>query len=62
MTHSLTHYDVIVAPVITEKATIASELNRMTFKVHRDATKPPDQSGDRGFVQCQGRGRQHAGP
>ena len=40
MSHTLTHYDVIVAPVITEKATIASEMNRVTFRVHRDATKP----------------------
>ena len=34
------HYDVILAPVITEKATIASEHNKVTFKVHPDATKP----------------------
>ena len=34
------HYDVIVAPVITEKATIASELNKVVFKVRKDATKP----------------------
>ena len=34
------HYDVIVAPVITEKATIASEHNKVVFKVRRDATKP----------------------
>ena len=34
------HYDVIVAPVITEKATIASEFNKVVFKVRRDATKP----------------------
>ena len=40
MSHALSHYDVIVAPIITEKATMASELNRVTFKVHRDATKP----------------------
>lgn len=40
MSHALTHYDVIQSPIITEKATIASELNRITFKVHRDATKP----------------------
>ena len=33
-------YDVILSPVITEKATIASEMNRVTFRVHRDATKP----------------------
>ena len=34
------HYDVIVAPIITEKATIASENNQFVFKVRRDATKP----------------------
>ena len=34
------HYDVIVAPVVTEKATMASEYNKVTFKVRRDATKP----------------------
>ena len=39
MSHALTHYDVILSPIITEKATIASELNRVTFKVHRDANK-----------------------
>ncbi|RDV05412.1 MULTISPECIES: 50S ribosomal protein L23 [Hyphomicrobiales] len=34
------HYDVILSPVITEKATMASEFNKVTFKVRRDATKP----------------------
>jgi large subunit ribosomal protein L23 len=34
------HYDVIVSPVITEKATIASEHNKVVFKVRRNATKP----------------------
>jgi large subunit ribosomal protein L23 len=34
------HYDVIVAPVITEKATMASEYNKVMFKVRKDATKP----------------------
>ncbi|APF37870.1 Ribosomal protein L23 [Chelatococcus sambhunathii] len=34
------HYDVIVAPVITEKATSASEQNKVVFKVARTATKP----------------------
>ncbi|WP_374306605.1 50S ribosomal protein L23 [Methylocella sp.] len=34
------HYDVIVAPVITEKATLASEANQVIFKVRRNATKP----------------------
>ena len=34
------HYDVLVAPVITEKATTASEHNKVVFKVARTATKP----------------------
>jgi large subunit ribosomal protein L23 len=33
-------YDVIVSPVVTEKATSASEHNQVVFKVRRDATKP----------------------
>ena len=34
------HYDVIVSPVITEKATALSEQNKVVFKVRLDATKP----------------------
>ena len=34
------HYDVIVAPHITEKATLLSENNAVVFKVAKDATKP----------------------
>ena len=34
------HYDVIVSPVITEKATALSEQNKVVFKVKSDATKP----------------------
>lgn len=34
------HYDVIVKPIITEKATMASEANAVVFQVARDATKP----------------------
>ena len=34
------HYDVILAPHITEKATLASENNAVVFKVAGDATKP----------------------
>ena len=34
------HYDVIISPVITEKATIASEQNKVTFRVAPHATKP----------------------
>ena len=34
------HYDVIVAPHITEKSTLLSEQNAVVFKVAKDATKP----------------------
>jgi large subunit ribosomal protein L23 len=34
------HYDVIVSPVITEKATLVSEHNQVVFKVASTATKP----------------------
>ncbi len=34
------HYDVIVAPHITEKSTLLSEHNATVFKVAGDATKP----------------------
>ena len=34
------HYDVIIAPVITEKATLASERNQVIFRVANNATKP----------------------
>lgn len=33
-------YDVIVSPVITEKATNGSQHNQVTFRVHKDSTKP----------------------
>jgi large subunit ribosomal protein L23 len=33
------HYDTILAPVITEKATVLSEQNKVVFKVAMDATK-----------------------
>jgi large subunit ribosomal protein L23 len=36
----LRHYDVIVSPIITEKATIASENNQVVFRVAKDASKP----------------------
>jgi len=34
------HYDVIVAPHITEKATLLSEHNAVVFRVANGATKP----------------------
>lgn len=40
MSDNIRAYDVIVSPVITEKATIASEQNRVVFNVARDASKP----------------------
>ncbi len=33
------HYDVIVSPVVTEKSTIASEQNKVSFNVRLDAAK-----------------------
>ena len=34
------HYDVVLAPHITEKSTLLSEYNAVVFKVAGDATKP----------------------
>ena len=34
------HYDVIRRPIITEKATLASEANAVVFEVAMDANKP----------------------
>jgi large subunit ribosomal protein L23 len=33
------HYDIILSPHITEKATLLSEQNKVVFKVAHDATK-----------------------
>jgi large subunit ribosomal protein L23 len=33
-------YDVILSPVITEKATVLSEHSQVVFKVRKSATKP----------------------
>ena len=38
--NALSAYDVILSPVITEKASAVSEANQVVFKVRRDATKP----------------------
>jgi large subunit ribosomal protein L23 len=32
-------YDIIIAPVITEKATLSNQFNQYIFKVSKDATK-----------------------
>jgi large subunit ribosomal protein L23 len=39
-TVDVSHYDVILSPVITEKATAQSEHNQVVFRVRNDATKP----------------------
>ena len=44
MTRDARHYDAIVAPVITEKATLASESNQFVFRVARKATKPQNKA------------------
>jgi large subunit ribosomal protein L23 len=36
----MTNYDVILSPVITEKATKLTETNQVVFRVSLDATKP----------------------
>src|ERR1700748_527446 len=33
------HYDTILAPVITQKATVLTEQNKVVFSVAKDATK-----------------------
>ena len=40
MSTKRTAYDVILAPVITEKSTQVSEFNQVIFKVARGASKP----------------------
>ncbi|TNC65196.1 50S ribosomal protein L23 [Rubellimicrobium roseum] len=40
MTATPAQYDVIRRPIITEKATLASEANAVVFEVSADATKP----------------------
>ena len=37
---NISHYEVILAPHITEKSTLLSEQNAVVFKVANDATKP----------------------
>ncbi|SNS59334.1 LSU ribosomal protein L23P [Sphingomonas laterariae] len=37
---ALRHYDVVLAPHITEKTTLLSEHNAVVFKVAGDASKP----------------------
>jgi len=36
----MSNYDIILSPVITEKATNLSEANQVVFRVTKEATKP----------------------
>ena len=40
MTQTPEHYDIVRKPIITEKATMASEANAVVFEVAIDANKP----------------------
>ena len=40
MSINVSLYDVLVSPIITEKSTMASEMNQVVFKVRKDASKP----------------------
>ena len=42
------HYDVIRRPIITEKATMASEATAVVFEVAKSAPKPPIQEAVEG--------------
>ena len=44
---ALKHYDTILAPVITEKATLLSEKNQVVFRVPLTATKANTVAADR---------------
>jgi large subunit ribosomal protein L23 len=40
MTAKIDHYDIVRKPIITEKATMASDANAVVFEVAMDAAKP----------------------
>lgn len=40
MSTTASHYDIILSPVITEKATMVSENNQVVFRVPLEASKP----------------------
>ena len=40
MTTNLAHYDIIRSPLVTEKATIQAEADKVVFNVLKTATKP----------------------
>ncbi len=52
-------YDIVQTPVITEKATMGSEHNQVTFRVPLDADKRAVKVAVESSVQGQGRGGQY---
>ena len=44
-------YDIILGPVVTEKATRGSEFNQVTFRVRRDAKKPEIKAAVEGLFE-----------
>ena len=46
-------YEILRSPVITEKATLASEHNQVTFRVPLDASKPEIKSAVEGLFDVQ---------
>jgi large subunit ribosomal protein L23 len=44
-------YEIILSPVITEKSTLGSENNQVTFKVPLDATKPEIRAAIEGLFE-----------
>ena len=56
------HYDVILSPVITEKATIASEHNKVDIQGRAACDQAADQGSGGEALRRQGQERQHADP
>jgi large subunit ribosomal protein L23 len=44
-------YDIILAPIVTEKSTQGSESNQITFRVKPDATKPQIKAAVEGLFE-----------
>ena len=59
MTVKPEHYDVIVKPLITEKATLVSDANAFVFQGDEGREQARHQTGGRGAVQRQGESGQH---
>jgi hypothetical protein len=55
------HYDVVLAPHITEKSTMLSEHNAVVFKVAGDASKPEIKAAVEALFNRQGDRREHDG-